>query len=71
MIIIISKTRIAPLDTKIAERTGSLSPDLKQKVKRRRLADSIVLATAREYGAKVVTSDEHFRDLADETEMIR
>jgi predicted nucleic acid-binding protein len=67
---IIAKTRISPLDTKIAERAGSLSPDRKQKVKRWGLADSIVLATSREYGAKVVTGDEHFRDLADETEMI-
>jgi predicted nucleic acid-binding protein len=67
---IIAKTRIAPLDTKIAEKAGSLSPDRKQKVKRWGLADSIVLATSREYGAKVVTGDEHFRDLADETEMI-
>ncbi len=67
---IIAKTRIAPLNTEIAERAGSLSSDRKQKVKRWGLADSIVLATAREYGAKVVTGDEHFRDLADETEMI-
>lgn len=67
---IIAKTRIAPLDIKIAERAGALSHDRKQKVKRWGLADSIVLATSREYGAKLVTGDEHFRDLADETEMI-
>jgi predicted nucleic acid-binding protein len=31
------------------------------------LADSIVLATARELGAKVVTGDKHFIDLGAET----
>ncbi|MGO9645050.1 MAG: PIN domain-containing protein [Candidatus Bathyarchaeia archaeon] len=35
------------------------------------MADSIVLATAREHGAKIVTGDEHFRDLANETHMIK
>jgi predicted nucleic acid-binding protein len=68
---IIAKTRIVPLDTKIAERAGSLSSDRKQKVKRWGLADSIVLATSMEYRAKVVTGNEHFRDLADEAEMIK
>jgi predicted nucleic acid-binding protein len=29
-------------------------------------ADSIVLATAREYKAKIMTSNEHFRDLVGE-----
>jgi len=68
---IISRTRVLPLDTRIAEKAGALSHERKRSVKRWGLADSIVLATAREYKAKIVTGDEHFRDLADETIMIK
>src|SRR5208337_405456 len=67
---IISRTRIIPLDTVIAEKAGSLSHERKRAVKRWGLADSIVLATAREHRAKIVTGDEHFRDLAHEALMI-
>ena len=67
----IARTRVVPLDTKIAERAGALSYERKRKVKRWGLADSIVLATARECGAKIVTGDEHFGDLADEAIMIK
>jgi len=35
------------------------------------LADSIILAAAREYKAKILTGDEHFRDLVDEAMMIK
>ncbi|RLE79846.1 MAG: type II toxin-antitoxin system VapC family toxin, partial [Thermoprotei archaeon] len=35
------------------------------------LADSIVLATARKSKAKVITGDEHFRDLAGEVILIK
>ena len=68
---IAAKTRVVSLDTKIAERAGALSHERKRKVKRWSLADSIVLATAREHKAKIVTGDEHFRDLVDEAIMIK
>lgn len=68
---IISRTRIVPLDTEIAEKAGVLSHERKRKVKHWGLADSIVLATAREQKAKIVTGDEHFRDLATEVIFIR
>lgn len=68
---IIAKTRVVSLDTKIAERAGALSHERKRKVKGWGLVDSIVLATAREHKVKIVTGDEHFRDLVDETIMIK
>ena len=64
-------TRIVPLDTTTAQEAGVLSTDRKRHVKRWGLADSIILATARANTAKIVTGDEHFRDLAQETVMIK
>jgi predicted nucleic acid-binding protein len=68
---ILGKTRIISLDSGIAEKAGIINHERKSAVKRWGLADSIVLATAREHGAKIVTGDEHFRDLADEALMIK
>ena len=68
---ITAKTRTIPLDKELAEKAGRLSYERKRIVKRWGLADSIVLATAREYKAKVVTGDEHFRDLTQDTIMIK
>ena len=68
---ITGKTRIIPLDLTIAEKAGSLSPERKRVIKRWGLADSIVLATARQYGARILTGDEHFRDLTHEVHMIK
>jgi len=68
---IISKTRIVPLNIEIAREAGELSHDRKRRIKRWGMADSIVLATAVEFNAKVVTGDEHFRDLTHQAIMIR
>jgi predicted nucleic acid-binding protein len=68
---IIGKTRVVPLDTEIAQKAGRLSQERKRRVRNWGLADSIILATAREYKAKIVTGDEHFRDLVDEAIMIK
>jgi len=68
---IVGKTRVVSLDTEIAQKAGVLSHERKRKVRRWGLADSIVLATARQYKAKIVTGDEHFRDLVDEVTMIK
>jgi predicted nucleic acid-binding protein len=67
----ICKTRVVPLDTEIARKAGALIHERKRKIRRWGLADSIVLATAREHKAKIVTGDEHFRGLADEAIMIK
>jgi predicted nucleic acid-binding protein len=68
---IIARTRRIPLDTRIAERAAALSHERKRRVKCWGLADSIILAAAREYKARMVTGDEHFRDLVDEAIMIK
>jgi predicted nucleic acid-binding protein len=68
---IISRTRMIPLDTGIAEKAGALGYERKRRVRGWGLADSIVLATAREHGAKIVTGDEHFRDLVAEVIAIK
>jgi len=68
---IVGKTLIVPLDADTAEKAGNLSYERKRIVKRWGLSDSIILATAREHSAKVVTGDEHFRDLGSEALMIK
>ena len=56
---------LAPLDEDAAELAGKISAERRPKVKGWGLVDSIVLATARTRKMKVVTGDEHFRDLDD------
>jgi PIN domain nuclease of toxin-antitoxin system len=68
---IVGKTRVVSLDAEIAQKAGILSHERKRKVKGWGLADSIVLATAREHKAKIITGSEHFRDLPDEAIMIK
>lgn len=63
-----STTIVTGIDTDLAVRAGPIYLELVEKAKRERLNrpslfDAIVLATAREYDASVVTGDEHFRDL--------
>jgi predicted nucleic acid-binding protein len=65
-----TKSSISPLDDDLAESAGKISAERRKKVKGWGLVDSVVLATARAKGAKVVTGDEHFRDL-EETVMIK
>lgn len=61
-----SSTEMIPLDGDIATRAGEFNVERKQSVRNWGLADSIVLATAREAGAQVVTGDMHFSDLKSE-----
>ena len=68
---ILVKTQDAALDVAIARESGMLNRERKKISKRWGLADSIVLATARARHAKIITGDEHFRDLADEVIMIK
>ncbi|MBS7622270.1 type II toxin-antitoxin system VapC family toxin [Candidatus Bathyarchaeota archaeon] len=68
---IVRRTRIIPLDTRIAEKAGALGYERKLRVRGWGLADSIILATAREHGAKIVTGDEHFRDLVQDAITIK
>jgi predicted nucleic acid-binding protein len=56
-------SRIVNLDFEVAAEAGKTDLDMKKKVKGWGLADSIVLCTARNAKGKVVTGDEHFREL--------
>ncbi len=61
-----SSTVVVPLDWDTAARAGEIDAQRKGLVRDWGLADSIVLATARDGGARVVTGDRHFADLKDE-----
>jgi len=66
-----ASTLIVNLTEDIAILAGEIDVERKRKVKGWGLADSIILATARKSKAKVVTGDEHFRDLVEEIIMIK
>ena len=56
-------SQIVDLDFENAAEAGKLDVEMKKKAKGWGLTDSIVLCTARNAKAKVVTGDEHFRGL--------
>ena len=56
-------SRIVDLDFEIAAEAGKTDVEMKKKAKGWGLADSIVLCTARNAKGKVVTGDEHFREI--------
>lgn len=61
-----SSTTVVHLDWDTAARAGEIDLERKEIVRNWGLADSIVLATARDSGAKMVTGDRHFADLKEE-----
>ena len=63
-------SQIIDLDFEIAADAGEIDLDMKKRVKGWGLADSIILCTARNPKGKVITGDEHFRDL-EETVFIK
>jgi len=60
---IISKSKLINLNSEIALIAGEMNYENKKKVKNWGMSDSIILATAKLLNAKVVTGDEHFRNL--------
>ena len=56
-------SQVVELDFELAVVAGKTDCGMKKKEKGWGLADSIVLCTARSMKGKVVTGDEHFRDL--------
>jgi predicted nucleic acid-binding protein len=56
------KTRIVPLNEELALNAADLSVELKLP-----MADAIILATARAFGAELVTSDGDFKEVPDVT----
>jgi len=57
------RSALVPLNEEIAVDSAKIDIEIKRKIKGWGLADSIVLSTARLKKAKVVTGDEHFKDL--------
>ena len=62
-----ARSSIVPVEEELARTAGEINFERKRRVKGWGMADSIVLATGRRSGSKIVTGDPHFRDLADET----
>ena len=62
-----ARTSIIPLEEELARAAGELNFERKKRVKGWGMADSIVLATARRSGSKIITGDPHFKDLSEET----
>ena len=58
-----ARTSIVALEEELARAAGELNFERKKRVKGWGMADSIILATARQTGSRVVTGDPHFRDL--------
>jgi predicted nucleic acid-binding protein len=58
-----ANSQIIDLDFDIAVDAGKTNVDLGDKAKGWGLADSIVLCTAKKVKGKIVTGDEHFREL--------
>lgn len=60
---IVSKSEIIDLSGDIALAAGEINFENKKKIKNWGMSDAVILATARMFNAKVVTGDEHFRNL--------
>ena len=58
-----ASSQILNLKFDLAVAAGELDVEMKRKVKGWGIVDSILLYTARSTGTKVVTGDEHFRNL--------
>jgi predicted nucleic acid-binding protein len=60
-----TKTSSVAIDKEISLLSGRINYENKKKSKNWGMSDSIILATARIYSAKVVTGDPHFKELKD------
>jgi len=65
-----ARTSIVPLEEGLARAAGEINFERKKFVKGWGMADSMILATARRSGSRIVTGDPHFKDLAEETIML-
>jgi len=59
----ISRSSIVDLNLQIAKNAAVINQKMRKIKRHWGLADSIIYATAKLYEAKVVTGDEHFRNL--------
>jgi len=62
---ITTKTTVISVNAKISILAGQINHQNKRKVKDWGMADSIILSTARISSAKVVTGDDHFKDVSE------
>jgi len=60
-----SRCAVVDVNDRLAIEAAKIDVEMKKRVKGWGLADSIVLATARATGAKVITWDKHFLNLAE------
>lgn len=60
---IVTLSRIYPITAELSKLAGELHAQLRKRIKDFRLADSFVLATAKVLKAKIVSGDEHFKNL--------
>ena len=67
---LLSLSRVLAIGTRQARNAGMLHAEMRRKIADFGLADAFVLAIAREQKAKIVTGDEHFRNVNDSV-MIR
>jgi predicted nucleic acid-binding protein len=61
--ILLSNSQILNADEEISKKTGLLHAEMRKTEKDFGLADAYVLATARELKSKVLTGDQHFKNL--------
>ena len=59
------RSALAPLTEEIAVEAARINVEMKRRIRGWGLADSIVYATARVKKGKIVTGDNHFKDLED------
>jgi len=64
-----SRCAVIDVDDKLAIEAAKIDVEMKKRIEGWGLADSIVLATARSTGAKIITWDKHFLNLV-EAEML-
>ena len=60
---IVATAKIMDLSSEIALMAGEINYENKKKIKNWGMSDSIILATAKLLNAKVITGDEHFKNL--------
>lgn len=60
---VIGSSHVIPVDDKLSFVAGQLHAEMRKHVKDFGLADAYVLACAKNYNAKIVTGDPHFRSV--------
>jgi predicted nucleic acid-binding protein len=65
-----ARTSIVPIEEELARAAGEINFERKKTVRGWGMADSLILATARRSGSRIVTDDLHFKDLVEETIML-